>query len=95
MGVDLVGYSSCTIKDTNKKMFGAKRTDIILNPESNKIKGRKIVNTIERSPDKYLSEHPKSNPNVYVFSDKKTFMPVKRQVGDRNHSHLTNSRSKG
>ena len=49
-------------------MYETKKTDLILNPESKEEKGMRIVKKIEKSPDKYFSEHPKSNPNIYIFS---------------------------
>lgn len=68
IGPDMVGYTSCTIKDGKKRMYETKKTDLILNPESKEEKGMRIVKKIEKSPDKYFSEHPKSNPNIYIFS---------------------------
>lgn len=75
-------------KEDKKKTFEKKKTDTILNPETPKPSYRKIVNTIERSPEKMLVENEKSNPNMYFYSGKPIILERKGGLQYKNKSSL-------
>lgn len=52
-----------------KRTFEQRQTNIILNPDPEKEQGKRIVRPIEVSPDHMLTENPKSNQNLYFFSE--------------------------
>jgi hypothetical protein len=60
----------------------------VLNPESQKETGIKIVNVMQRSPERLMTGHPLSNPNIFCYPLGTILVQRKGCIKDINHSTL-------
>jgi hypothetical protein len=69
------------------KIFSLPFHDPILSPSQPDPQGKKIVKKIEKSPSKFLTEHPHSNQNLKFYGNAGIVSQSKgRMMPDRNRS---------